>query len=184
MRTLAELFKASIAKDHQLCSKNKSYTLEENGVPYQFKTSSEHTAGFRIEINNLKLFGNRPSKDVAKMCDALFVVNDKQKDFIIAVEIKTKHKRKYKKQLRNGCRFFQWLVQLFQDCDHYSGNPLYLGLLVWFPNPSQVPKNLTVAGANFKTSMPNEFDVYECRNTTELSLNDLLMQIKGGNKTA
>lgn len=181
MSALPELFENSIDKEYKICRKKKSYFLTETGVSYQFTLPSKQSAGFRIEIEKLELFEKSSPSGIAKMCDALFIAQHENKDFIIAVEIKTKDKKKYKDQLRNGCRFCQWLMQLLQDHHHYSSKTIqYLGLLVWHPNPSQPSKTKTTAKDEIKKSTASKIDpmrnIYECRDLKNISLHDIIKQ--------
>ena len=148
--SLAKLFSNSIDDQLQLEKQKKFYLLTEdkNGTLYKFKSPSKLTAGFKID--KLGLFKGSSLKHINKMCDVLFVIKHKGKDFIITIEIKRKHKSQYKKQLQNAYRFSEYLVNLLQDHGHYTGKPHYLNLLIREEIPKHEQKNLTSPGSKIK----------------------------------
>lgn len=179
MSTLVDLFEKTISKCYKICKSHEDYSLEENKKYYVFKSPSKHSTGFRFKNEDIKIFAGSPPKYITKMCDALFVVRHENRNFIIVVEIKSSRTDNYKIQLRNGCRFCEWVVQLFEDHGHYSAEvPKYLGLLVLSPNPSQIPKASTTAGDEFeevkKSNNGPMSNVYRCNDLQEIRLWSLI----------
>lgn len=170
MIDLYQLFEKSIDRAHLLDRTNKIYKLDESNLPYQFRADTNKTFGFKID--NVKIFSASPPKGIAKMCDVLFVVKHKENDFIIAVEIKTKHKGEYKQQIENGHAFCRWLIGLLKNHKYYTGKPRYLGLRVMQQNPSEPSKNTTTPLGN-KIKKMNHLGMY-CYLGQDISLRELL----------
>lgn len=141
--SLAELFTQTL--ECTLNRKGKIYCLKENKINYRFKTSSRNTFGGRIEWGKSGIFKESPPGGIMKMCDAFFVVSDKGKDQILLVEIKTKHKCDYSKQLYNTELLCKWLLSLFKYHKHHQDikNIEYKRLLIISSNPGQPPKSPT-----------------------------------------
>ena len=76
------------------------------------------------------------------MCDSFIVLTSDEKDYVFSVEIKGKNNNHFRKQIRNGYYFVEWLVSLLREHGHYKKEPIYLGLLKpgEIPKPKKVPK--------------------------------------------
>ena len=140
--------------------KNKYHSFKENGVDYLFKSPVRATTAFRMETHKLKIFADSPPEGIAKMCDAVFGIHYKNKDYLIIVEVKTRNKDKYKKQLINARLFCQWQVALLQEHGHIEIEPQYVGLLIWQPNPSQIPKGTTTYSQNKPDEQMGKMPIY------------------------
>ena len=138
MSELNQLFKQSLHESFfkPFKRQSKNYNFQENGTDYVIRVPSRHATAFRIETDKLKIFGSEPPADVCKMCDAIFIVHHNNKDFVIAVEIKTQNKDDYKEQLYNARLFCQWQIALLREYGHLKTEPVYSGMLIRQTNPS------------------------------------------------
>lgn len=164
---LAALFEQTLNRPLSLKREGKNYSLTENNINYVFRSPSNKSFAFRIE--KIKIFSDNPPQDVAKMCDAVFITKYEDKNYIIAVEVKTKHKGDYKKQIRNAQYFCHWIIQLLKESNHYNKEHQFIGLLVWQVNPSQPRKNPSTPSQFQKTDSA----FYET-STTPIYLNQLI----------
>ena len=174
---LHDLFAQSIDKQ-QILSKavTRGRTVckhTENDIEYIFRSSADF-AGFSIKMEQVEFLRVNPPSGIAKMCDAILVIEHKGKSFVIAVEMKTNNRSDYRKQIKNGWRLCQWLIELLKDHGHFKRNVKYVGILLWQPNPGQLTKGATVRKEAIERSRHSPGIIYECKHTTEVWLHKFL----------
>lgn len=132
-KSMIELFTETIDEKWKLNRQKKTWQLSENNIDIEFKTSSNKSFGFSLDQNNIKdvfaFLSANPPKGVAKMCDGIITLSYKEKNYIFLIEQKANNHGEYKKQLINGWYFCKWLLNLFKEYKHYSGEVEYIGLL-------------------------------------------------------
>lgn len=155
-----DLFRQCIHKGFCLPREGREWLLQDHWV-LKLKTPQRYSLGFRLDKKVLVdpksfdesgvdspsetrldkkvpllpfgFFSGSPPGDVAKMCDAIIVLSYKGGLYIFLVEQKTSKKDEYRKQLKNGKYFCDWLLALLEGHDHYKGKPVFIGLLCMRP---------------------------------------------------
>ncbi len=124
------LFRQCIDGDFHLPREGREWLLEDNWV-LKLKTPRRDSLGFRLDKDPspFRFFSGSPPEDVAKMCDAIIALSYKGKLYIFLVEQKTSQEDDYRKQLKNGKYFCDWLLALLEGHGHYTGKPAFIGVL-------------------------------------------------------
>ena len=127
------LFRQCIHKDFRLKSEDGEWLLEDN---WELKlrpplgSSSElfHQLD-KKKPSPFHFFSESPPKHVAKMCDAIIALSHQDRLYIFLVEQKKGKKGDYRKQLKNGKYFCDWLLVLLREYGHYKDpDPVFIGL--------------------------------------------------------
>ncbi len=175
--TMINTIKNTINSAYHLNKDDRDWLLD-NGV----KLRAPHQPCFGFSLDNhkkppLAFFNAAPPKHIAKICDAIVAIWHKQTLCLLIIEQKTAHKDHYKKQLANGKLFCDWLIALYKEHGHWSGKPVFIGLLIWEPRNS--PRKGTTAhrGEAPFTKSPSFNYFIELKNETHIALNALLKQI-------
>ncbi len=187
--SIGELFTETIKKDYCLKREGKDWICE-NGKPIKLRSPNNKSCGFSLDNSTKHPFNFVSSSlphGIAKMCDAIIVLSNKDEDYIFIIEKKTGNKNEYKLQLINGKIFCDWIITLFEQHGHYNRQEQrkrnYIALLVWEPRKS-VDKDQTTHGKGQTThgkedKMPeilrNHFDRFkDIQNEQQISLLDYL----------
>ncbi len=174
---------------------NSAYHLNRNGRGWLLDNDvtlcapHRHCFGFSLDNHKkppppppppLAFFNAAPPEDIAKMCDAIVAIWHKQTLYLLIIEQKTAHKGYYRKQLANGKLFCDWLIALYKEHGHWSGKPVFIGMLIWQPRNSPRKGATSHRGgqgkAPFTKSPPFDYFI-ELENETCIALNALLEQI-------
>jgi hypothetical protein len=145
MSDLHQLLERLIEKKFWLeKERNEGWLLSESGTKYKFIYPLEKSFAFRIDKKSIPFLSVPSPQYTTKMCDSFIVLKSGKTDYVFSVEVKSKNYSHFKKQIRNGYYFVEWLVSLLREHGHYKKEPIYLGLLIWksrkTPKPPKVPK--------------------------------------------
>ena len=116
----------------------KDWLLPDGG---SVRMRSKHSIGFSLDNPQYPPFNflsTNPPKHIGKICDAIFVASENDKLFVGILEQKSSHKGEFKRQLRNGRLFCDWIFGLLSENGYAVGNPIYVSILTW--KPSGIPK--------------------------------------------
>lgn len=152
-RELVRLVLDTINERYALKREDRHWVLNETREGnWKTKIRAENRHSFAFSLDHadqanrpLAFFGGEPPKGVARMCDAIMVCHHDQRCYLFLIELKTKYKKGYEKQLRNGKIFCDWLLKLYQEHGHACSAPVFVSLLIWFPRNSP-PKQGTRHG--------------------------------------
>ena len=126
-----DLFRQCIDEEFHLRREGREWLLQDNWK-LKLKTPRRDSLGFRLDKDPspFRFFSGSPPEDVAKMCDAVIALSYKGRLYIFLVEQKTGKKDDYRKQLKNGKYFCDWLLVLLREHGHYKGqDTVFIGLL-------------------------------------------------------
>ncbi len=191
--SLVSLFTETIHKDFHLKRDNRFWILEDedNKEQLSFRAINSQCLAFSLDEVNIKknpfpFFSENPPVDVSKICDAIIIMEYKQKTFILAVEKKSAHKNDCTKQLNNAKYFCDWLILLFQKYKHHSKKKelIFCKLLCWKPRkiPSKEPTIHYDTDYGCYKSKDKFFNCScEVQNKSDISLLELAKTIKKDN---
>ena len=155
MNNIIEKLKKTIDKKLHLQQNQQSCLIPDKNTNIQVRALHEHSMGFSLDVPDSKqkplaFFSSSPPRYLAKICDALIAVVNQSKLYLFAVEIKSKRKNNYNKQLANGRHFWCWLIALFKEHGYLplKPEPLYIAVLIWKPRKKQVRKGVTAHRSN------------------------------------
>jgi len=153
-RELVDLMQQTIDEKYVLDRENRNWLLQERLASSQkikIRANNRHSFAFSLDDpmpqnRPLKFFSSQPPQGIARMCDVIMVCHYTQKCYLFLIEMKSKSKNNYRKQLNNGKLFCDWLLRLYKEHDHTHDSPVFVGLLIWFPR-RQPPRKGTIHSA-------------------------------------
>lgn len=169
-----ELFCQSIDKNFHLERQEKEWTIEGN-KDVKIRAPINNSIGFCLDLKKNKPFPffADPPKHVAKMCDGIIVLSHKGKDYIFVIELKSVHPDRYKKQLKNGQYFCDWLLTLLRAYEHYKETVNFIGLLCY--EPRETPSKGTTSHQPNRDFTDHEgLPIYEYTNQRRIDLIDII----------
>ncbi len=199
--SLVSLFTKTIHKDFQLYRKDRYWILKDkyNKESLNFRSIDKDSFAFSLDKDNSQggkdnsqgspfgFFSDNPPANINKICDAIIVMEYKQKELIVAIEKKSTNPKEYTKQLKNAKYFCDWLINLFKEYNHYekSQSPTFCKLLCW--ESRKIPSKGTTSHDDKDyeccKSDDNFFD-FSCKvqNKSVISLLELIQVIKKNEK--
>lgn len=183
MTDIIDTITQAIDRKYHLRRQNEDWLIQ-GQTTIQVRSPRCHSIGFSLDSPSpkpLAFFSKSPPRHLAKMCDAMIAVLDKQKLYLFAIEVKTRNKNDSDKQLANGRHFWRWLMALCCQHGYLCTEPVYIAVLVWQPQ-KQVRKGATThQGANgIYPSSQSGFDAaFEVTNQNLLRLRDLIERAAG-----
>ena len=139
---LVELMRETIHDDYELERQGCEWLLRETGTgkSIRLRAANRRTFAFKLDHQGkarpMGFFSASPPRDIEKMCDAIMACHYGQRCYLFIIEWKTADKGEYKKQLKNGRLFCDWLLRLYKEYGHIRETPVFVRLLVWSPRPS------------------------------------------------
>lgn len=136
---MTDFLEKTIAPRYRLERDGRDWILPDKAV----RLRAPHRSSFGFSLDNqenppLAFFSSNPPEHVAKMCDAIVALQDKNILYFFIVEQKTMNSGDYIKQLTNGKAFCEWLVSLYKYHGYLNVQRVeFIGLLVW--EPRQMP---------------------------------------------
>ena len=135
---LVELLENTIDKRYELPRKGRHWILKsekQSTEPVEIRSTNSHCFAFTLDHKEkpLAFFSSFPPKGVAKMCDAIMACHYERQCYVFVIETKTNNRHDYKKQIKNGKLFCDWLLQLYKYHGHVHSPPIFVSLLIWFP---------------------------------------------------
>ena len=174
-RLLTDRLKETIAPRYHLPRENRDWLLDK-GI--RLRTPHRNAIGFSLdnaEEPPLAFFSGSPPPDLAKMCDAILALDDKEVLYLFIVEQKTADAGDYAKQLANGRLFCEWLISLYRQHGYCSRQQRieFIGLLVWEPRPT--PRKGGTAHQPYESARSPLFArFFNLRNESLIHLRDLI----------
>ena len=174
-RLLTDRLKETIALRYHLPREGPDWLLAK-GI--RLRSPHRHSLGFSLDNARkppLAFFSGSPPPDLAKMCDAILALDDKEGLYLFIVEQKTADSGDYDKQLANGRLFCEWLISLYRQHGYCSKQQRieFIGLLVWEPRPT--PRKGSTSHQPYepakRTGFPRFFNL---RNESLIQLRDLI----------
>ena len=182
MNNIIAILEKTIDDELKLKRDNRDWLISDTNI--QARSPHRHSIGFSLDVSDSKqkplaFFSGSPPQGLAKICDALIAVVDQSKLYLFAIEIKTRNKDDYRKQLANGRHFWRWLIALCKEHDYLplQSEPLYIAVLIWEPREKQVRKGATAHRKNygFESAAQEGFTVrFKIQNHSQIYLCDLI----------
>ena len=170
----------------QLQQNQQGWLIPDKNTNIQVRALHKHSMGFSLDVPDsrhkpLAFFSGSPPQYLAKMCDALIAIIDQGKLYLFAIEIKSRNKDDYYKQLANGRHFWGWLIALCKEHGYLlpQAEPLYVAVLIWQPREKQVRKGATAHRGNsgVKATTKKGFDArFEIQNRNLIILRELIQR--------
>ena len=182
MNNIIAILEQTIDDELKLKRDNRDWLIPDTNI--QARSPHRHSIGFSLDVSDSKqkplaFFSGSPPQGLAKICDALIAVVDQSKLYLFAIEIKTRNKDDYRKQLANGRHFWRWLIALCKEHVYLKlkPEPLYIAVLIWKPRKKQVRKGATTHTKNhgIESAIQEGFTArFEIRNRSSFRLYDLI----------
>ena len=171
---MTDLIAETIDRRYRLPRKGRSWLLDK-----EVELRAPHQRSFGFSLDNqrnppLAFFSGNPPEHIAKMCDAIVAVLDKDVLYFFIVEQKTMNSEEYIKQLTNGRLFCEWLLSLYRYHGYLSDQSVqFIGLLVWEPRKS--PGKGTTSHRPYKPEKRQHFHrFFDLRNEPLIPLQKLI----------
>ena len=184
MNNIIAILEQTIDDELKLKRDNRDWLISDINI--QLRSPHRHSMGFSLDVPGSKqkplaFFSGDPPRYLAKICDALIAVVDKNKLYLFAIEIKSGNKDDYRKQLANGRHFWGWLIALCKEHGYLlpQAEPLYIAVLIWKPREKQVRKGTTAHRSNsgIKADTKKGFDArFEIQNHNLIILHELIQK--------
>lgn len=125
--------------------RNNSWILKESHREVKIRTPDEHSIAFSLdhETKPFAFFSNHPPTGFNKVCDAIFFCCYRNRTYLFIIEVKTRSKKGYEKQLINGKLFCDWLIALCIEHESLDPSAVVIPLLIWKPRQNPVYKGTT-----------------------------------------
>lgn len=170
-----ENVKKTIHGRYRIKKKGGSLILDKD---IKVRSKSSELFGFSLDSTEHPPFSflrSSPPRHIAKMCDAIVLLEHEARLYLTIIEQKTGDEADYERQLANGKFFCEWLMALFREHGYLGNSTIsYYGVLIW--EPRTVPLKGTTVHQTPVPSAHRLFDkLFNIQNESEIDVESLVL---------
>jgi hypothetical protein len=174
--SLVEVFDALIQDDWKLSRTGAFWLIQEVNKTANplLKISGASSIGFTLDKSGAKPWPFlKPLEGMLKVCDAIIITQIKDRNYVLAIEMKSGNTTKAGKQIHSAWIFTEWLRGLLKLHSHWGGDWYFCGIV------SSTPRKQARKGTSRHEPAlqvfrdPKKYPLVHLRNQQKLNLIDL-----------